>query len=351
MKRLLTGLLISCVTATACFAQDIHFTQYTSGPMLLNPALTASWKDLQLTIQQKQQWQTVKGYSTSGLSFEIKASRFNWKKIEHMTANYKKKLMQGLAFGVNVYSDKAGDASMRTTNFNLGIAYHLRIDDFNAISAGLLGGAIQSSVSPDKLRWNNQYTPSGYDPTIYPNENIDASRVTPDFGAGLLYTFGKVQKTITSSNETTFHVGLSVMHLNKPDQAFLYGGDPLTRRFIIHSGATLGITNTNISLCPSLVFMAQGKQHETTAGMLFRWEMKESSKITGFIKGSYFTAGAYYRFKDAFSPYIGFQFSAYSLGISYDVNTSGMTTLTKGRGGIEVSLRIYNPNAYTYQNK
>jgi type IX secretion system PorP/SprF family membrane protein len=319
--------------------------------MLLNPALTASWNDIQLTLQQKQQWQSLEAFSTSGLAFEIKASRFNWEKMDRMTAVYKKKLMKGLAFGINVYSDRAGDASMRTNNINLGIAYHERIDELNAISAGIIGGIIQSSISADKLRWNNQYGAAGYDPNINPNENFDASRIYPDFGTGLLWTYGKVSRTISANNETNIHAGISVMHINRPNQSFLGGEDRMHMRFTVHSAATFALTNTNIALCPSLLVMKQGKQKEITAGFLFKFNMKESSKITGFKKGSSFSTGCYYRYKDAIVPYVGFEFSAYSFGFSYDVNISGLTTVTSARGGIEVTFRIANPAAFLYQNK
>lgn len=351
MKRFLIGIIFPVLTCVSSYAQDVHFSQYTSSPMLLNPALTASWKDFQLIIQQKQQWQSVKAYSTSGLSFEIKASRFNWDKLDRMTALYKKKLMKGLAFGINVYSDKAGDASMRTNNINLGIAYHARLDEYNALSMGIIGGIIQSSIAADQLRWNNQYGASGYDPTINSNENINGSRIVPDFGTGLLWTYGKVSNTITSNSETNIHAGVSVMHLNRPNQTFLGGEDRLNMRLTFHSGASIGITNSNASVCPSLLFMKQGKQTEVTAGMLFKFEMKESSKITGFIKGSTVVMGCYYRNKDAVIPYFGFEFSAYSFGFSYDINTSGMTRVTSGKGGIEISFRLANPKAFLYQNK
>ncbi|MDQ3111039.1 MAG: PorP/SprF family type IX secretion system membrane protein [Bacteroidota bacterium] len=351
MRVFLLSIFFGCVACVSCYAQDIHFTQYTAAPMLLNPALTASWKDVEFTLQQKQQWQTVDAYSTSGLSFEIKASRFNWEKMDRMTANYKKKLMKGLAFGLYAYSDKAGDASFRTNNIELGIAYHARIDDFHAISGGLLGGIIQSSIAADKLRFNNQYGNNGFDPAIASNESIDGSRVRADLGMGVLWTYGKTNRTISSNDETNIHAGISVMHLNRPDRSFISGDDRLNMRFTVHSAATLKISNTNLALSPSLLFMKQGKQKEMTAGMLLRLDMKESSKITGFKKSSTVVMGCYYRHKDAIAPYFGFEFSSYSFGFSYDINTSNLNSITKGKGGIEIMLRLSNPNAFMYQNK
>lgn len=352
MKNFLLSLFVSVISFGACFAQDIHFTQYTSAPMLLNPALTASWKDFELTIQQKQQWQSANAFSTSGLAFEIKASRFNWEKKSNMVAAFKKKMMKGLAFGINVYSDKAGDANLRTNNINLGIAYHARLNEFNALSAGIIGGIIQSSIAADKLRWNNQYGTNGFDPTIYPDENLVGARIYPDFGTGVVWTYGKRDRTIISNNETNIHAGVSVMHVNRPNQTFMGGDDRMHMRLTFHGAAVLGIKNSNAAICPSFAIMKQGKQSEMTVGLLYRLSMKESSKVTGFIKESSLVFGAYYRNKDAVAPYFGFEFSNYSLGLSYDVNISPLKAATKSMGGIEVTFRLANlANPYLYQNK
>jgi len=104
-------------------------------------------------------------------------------------------------------------------------------------------------------------------------------------------------------------------------------------------------------LCPSLLVMEQGKQNEITVGMLMKFEMKEAAKITGFIKGGSVLMGGYYRNKDAVAPYFGFEFASYAFGVSYDLNISGLKTVTNSRGGVEIMLRLQNPQAFLYQNK
>lgn len=352
MKRLLTVVFCSMIFGVATRAQDIHFSQYTSAPMLLNPALTASWKDFELTLQQKMQWTSVKAYQTSGLSFEVKCSRFNWLKIDRMTDFYKKKLMKGLAVGLFAYADKAGDGALRTNMFEMSLAYHSRLDDYNALSAGFIGGIMQNSISADALRWNSQYNTNGqFDPNVPSGEIIDGSHVAADLGAGVLYTYGKQSRTITSNDETNFHAGISVMHINRPQMSFLGKDDRMHPRITFHASGTFELTNTNVALVPSLSYMRQGTQNELAVGMLMKFQMKEAARITGFIKSGDFLMGGYYRNKDAVAPYVGFEFAAYAIGISYDVNISGLKTVTNGNGGIEVMLRLQNPQAFLYQNK
>jgi hypothetical protein len=48
--------------------------------------------------------------------------------------------------------------------------------------------------------------------------------------------------------------------------------------------------------------------------------------------------GTWYRFGDAFIPYIGLEWGNFTLGTTYDVNTSGLKPGSNMRGGIEISL-------------
>ena len=41
---------------------------------------------------------------------------------------------------------------------------------------------------------------------------------------------------------------------------------------------------------------------------------------------------------DALIPYVGLDYSDFSLGITYDVNVSSLQTASQSRGGIEISL-------------
>ncbi|HTL82308.1 MAG TPA: PorP/SprF family type IX secretion system membrane protein, partial [Bacteroidia bacterium] len=244
-----------------------------------------------------------------------------------------------------------GDGSLRTNYFDMSIAYHARLDDYNAFSGGLIGGMIQSSISADALRWNLQYGPNGYDPNAPSGEILDRSRVSPDFGAGFLWTYGKQSRSMTSNDETNFHAGISIMHINRPDMSFLGTDDQMHPRITLHAAGMFQVTNTNLALCPSLLVMEQGKQNEITVGMLMKFEMKEAAKITGFIKGGSVLMGGYYRNKDAVAPYFGFEFASYAFGVSYDLNISGLKTVTNSRGGVEIMLRLQNPQAFLYQNK
>jgi hypothetical protein len=51
--------------------------------------------------------------------------------------------------------------------------------------------------------------------------------------------------------------------------------------------------------------------------------------------------GAFYRFRDALVNKLHIVFSGYPLGISYDMNISSLSQVSRGRGGVEFMFRYY----------
>ena len=102
---------------------------------------------------------------------------------------------------------------------------------------------------------------------------------------------------------------------------------------------------------PTLEFQGEntvGPNKEILIGTMFRYMLREDSKYTGFVKGASISAGGYYRNQDAFIATALFEFSVYAVGISYDVNVSGLKTASSGRGGLEITLRFLNPAPFLY---
>jgi hypothetical protein len=74
--------------------------------------------------------------------------------------------------------------------------------------------------------------------------------------------------------------------------------------------------------------------------------LQEASKYTKNKKPAAFSIGGYYRMEDAFIAVAKFEYSNYSIGFSYDVNLSKLRTVSKARGGFEISLRFISPSAF-----
>ena len=353
LKALFLLLTANCLLPTISFSQDIHFSQYNFSPLTLNPALTSAYKDIQATLHYKDQWNSMNAYKTASATFEIKLGQPNWVKVDRLTGAFKQKLAKGLAFGLNAFSDKAGDGKMKQTQANLSIAYHARLNEHNTLSAGLMGGFGQRSIVPEGLRWNNQYASGSYDPTISSGENFSKqSFVYGDYNMGLLWSYGDASRYATANDQKHINAGISLGHLNSPGLSFVStDAERLDWKWTAHANSLIGIKNSLYSVGPSILFMQQGPLREITFGALVKYKFKEESKYTGYVRGAAISAGCYYRNKDAVIPYLLLEVDAYSLGLSYDTNISGLKTATAGRGGFEITLRFNTPSSFLFQTK
>ncbi|MFZ5552224.1 MAG: PorP/SprF family type IX secretion system membrane protein [Bacteroidota bacterium] len=352
MKKILVirvGVFLMLNT-TLLKGQDIHFSQYNFSPLNLNPALTSAYKNIQATAHHKEQWRAVNAFRTSSVTFEMKANQQNWNQVKGSRGTFQKKLKKGLAFGITVFSDKAGEGNLKTTQGNLSIAYHALINKQNTFSAGVMGGVAQRSITADGLRWNSQYINGTYSSAIVSGESFSNQSFTyGDFAAGVLWSYGDGSSYMTANDHKHFNLGFSLAHLSKPNISFL-GSDKLNWKYTVHANSLIGIKNSKYSLAPSFLYLKQGDLREFTSGLLIKCKFKEESKYTGFIKSTAISLGCFYRFGDAAIPSLLIEMDKYSLGISYDANISGFKNVTYGRGGIEISLRFNSPSPFLYQN-
>jgi type IX secretion system PorP/SprF family membrane protein len=341
-------------TAAIATAQDSHFSQYEHSPLSINPALTAIDKNLHVVVHHRDQWRSLNAYRTEELDFEIRFDPTGWLKVKGRTATFKKKKQKGLALGVRLNSDKAGDGNMNKFACDFSMAYHMIIDDNSRFSAGLLGGLKQRSITPSGLRFNSQYDVTGaYDDNLTSGESFNYNSVGyNDFSAGICYSYGREDMYMESNDNKAFKLGFATDHLTRPDNVYILDkGLKGYMRYTLHGNTLIGLRNSSMSVGASVLAMLQGNQKEITVGGLLKYHMKEDSKYTGIKKGMALSVGCYYRVGDAVIPYFQYEMARAAIGISYDVNMSGLTKATTGRGGLEVTLRYFNPVPFLFQKK
>src|SRR5690606_18336669 len=100
----------------------------------------------------------------------------------------------------------------------------------------------------------------------------------------------------------------------------------------------IGIYSTKYFVSPQAMYSIQSKQPELIVGGYFGYRLVEDSRATGFIRRSSVGMGLLYRFKDAFIPAMKYEIADFVCQVSYDVNTSGLSPFTAGRGGFEISI-------------
>jgi type IX secretion system PorP/SprF family membrane protein len=320
-------------------SQDIHFSQFYMSPLTQNPAMTGANYDLQGILNFKDQWQSVATpYKTMAASFDMRLNK-----------NKPKKGFFGA--GINLFNDKAGDSKMGTTQANLNIAYHVRLGGYNTLGAGLQGGFVQRSISYSALEWGNQYDGTKYNSTLPTGEAKGSAAFTyPDFGAGLVWTYNNTAGAVRveGNHHLKANLGVSVFHPHQPKYSFDKTPiEKLYAKMVVHGNAMISLPNSNIAIVPGVMYYKQGPAQEIYAGSLFRFELQQNSKYTGIKKGAALSLGGFYRAKDAFVAAFQLEYSNYAMGVSYDLNTSKLTPASRGRGGIEISLRFVTPSPFS----
>jgi len=332
-RKICFFLIIFSVSRLA--AQDIHFSQFHRAPLVQNPAMTGAAYPMQAILNYKEQWKSVDApFKTFNASFDMR-----FKNDESSSGFW--------AGGINLFSDKAGDSQLSTQQGNFCLAYHIKLSGMSTLGAGVTGGFAQRSINYSSLSWGNQFDGYTFQSALSSGEKEQFNSLNYfDLGAGIAWAHDKGEKYMTGNNQVKAEAGLAAFHLNLPKYSFLNDGETLSIKYVAHANMLIGISNSNFSVVPGLMFYKQGSASELLAGSLFRYMLKTNAQYTGFITGSAISLGAHFRTKDSFIASLLLEMGSYSLGISYDLNTSDLKTASDGRGGLELSLRFVNPNPF-----
>jgi type IX secretion system PorP/SprF family membrane protein len=332
VKILITG--AGMLATGLLHAQDIHFSQYHAAPMLLNPALAGAEHVLQFNLNYREQWRSVSSpFKTIGASYDMRIHKSE---------------SGAFAGGLFFYNDKAGDAQMKTGLGGLSLAYHLNINEKQTIGLGIQGSFQQLSVQTSQLQWGNQYDGMEYN-SAYDSGEPFSNNLTHSFGdvaAGVVWTYTEDERYITGNDKIAAVAGFSIYHPHMPQYSFYESENKrLHARYIWHGKALFGISNSRWSVVPSFMYALQGGARELVLGSWFRFRITEASHFTGFVKGAAVSIGTWYRNKDAVVSGILVEFGGNALGITYDVNVSGLKEASNGRGGFELSYKYYYPSS------
>lgn len=334
---------ISLLLAGASYAQDIHFSQYTSAPLQLNPAFAGLNNcDYRVGVNARTQWNTVSGgntYTTFGASGDVgigKPTKFN--------------SFAGL--GLSIYSDVAGTLRLNTSRADLSFAYHFMLDRkaTSSLSVGLQFGVNHRGINPSKGTYDEQFDPpllGGYNPSLPTGETSinRTNMIYLDAGVGAIFS-----KNFRMDRHNIY-LGLSAFHLNQPDISFnstgifaktVVGntqGQKLYLKTIFHGGGTF-LLRDKLWLMPQFMFAFQGPSQQYNIGTLVKLQL--GNRITS---KTYFYLGAQYRglfqktnLADAVVLQTRVDIKGLSVGFSYDINVSKLNLASATFGGPELSL-------------
>jgi type IX secretion system PorP/SprF family membrane protein len=324
MKKFIFGLSVASVLSMHAVGQDVHFTQYFTSPLTLNPAMTGLVaEDLRFAANYRTQWASVSStpYTTGTVSYDM--------------AVLKDKLPQGDAIGIGILGlyDKSGSGGLTNTTVGLSLAYHKAFgrDRQQHISLGLQADYVQKTLDFSKLTFADMYnTGTGLIQNQTGEHFSNADLTYPDFNAGIMYS-GKVSEHVTT------YIGYSYYHITQPVESFL-GDDNATihNRQSVYLGGSFDM-NENTVLYASALYQAQAAATEVMVGTAVGFILNPGHDME-YQKNTIFYLGGWYRYGDAICPYVGIEWSKMRIGISYDVNVSSFTPATGGSGAYELSL-------------
>ena len=331
MMKKITLLLGAFALSLSLFAQDIHFSQFYMSPLNLNPALTGVMNcNVRLTANYRNQWSSIVRsgvYNTYSASYD---QRFTSGRYDYW------------GLGATFWGDVAGSANFGTTAAKISGSYAKRMAgnrrQSHYLSFGFEGGIAQRSLDFLKLQWGAQFDQNGFNENLSSGEQgFDQTNfIFADAAAGLLWfsNFG---------DNANFYIGGSYHHLNRANQSFdSEETELLYSRFTGHAGGEVPLTD-KIGIVPGVIAMVQGPSLQINSGASLKFALGNSR-----FNSQAFHLGVWSRIgndvtsgvlNDAVILQTRFDYNEYTLGFSYDLNTSPLKEGTSGQGGFELALQ------------
>lgn len=308
-------LLLTLAAAITGHAQtDPHFSQYYAYPLWLNPGLTGAIDgNYRVTAMYRSQWGGISNpFATPAVSADIVTNK-------------------NVSLGLNIMNQRAGNIGYSYMTGYLSMAYNGVRFGYHQISMGMALGALNRRFDQSKFQTGDQWSAAtGFVPGPGSETLTKTSAIAFDAGVGAVYYDG------TPGKKANLFGGISAYHLTQPtDPFFTEGKDKMPMRLTAHGGFKYNV-NEDFSITPNLLYMQQGKSTEKMIGAYAQMRVNE---VTDFL------VGANYRFKDAFSPYVGVYYKNYMISASYDVNMSDLGKVGGNANNFEISLTLIGRKA------
>lgn len=295
-------LVILCLPAYASLGQDAHFTQFYASPTYLSPAFAGTGVQSRFALAYRDQWPSIPGtFTTVHASFD----------------HYLREINSGI--GMSVVHDRAGSGALRYTGVNAQYAYEFQLKRKVFLRPAIQFGYMQHSVDWGRLVFGDQLARGGGVGTYESLEGRTA-RWT-DVGSGLLYFTPKTW------------LGVSWLHMNKPNQSLLLGESAVPGKVSVHGGRRMRIRTPVIRhkqnyIIAAFNYKSQGKYDQLDLGAYFEREP--------FFMGLWYRGiplfKAYepgYGNSDAIAVVLGASVNGLRIGYSYDITISKLA----GRSG------------------
>jgi type IX secretion system PorP/SprF family membrane protein len=311
-------------------AQDLHFSQFYHNPLHLSPAQTGMFAgDFRATGQYRSQWKSVPvDYRTFGISAELKP-RFGKKVKDDAAARPRAWLV---ALGAQVQRDQAGDGGLSWMQAGLTGSVAHALGAAQAVSVGFGVALAQRSVDLGALKFRQQWNGEVFDPARPTGESFEqSSGLTPTASVGLAWHYQPAGSRARAA------IGAGLFHVNRP--AIGFRDDlpfKLPNRLALHADGRLPL-GQRLDVVAFALGQRMGTAQEVVAGGGLRLLLNSTPGRNTAVQASLAA-----RLGDALIPAVQLEYEAWTVGLSYDLNTSRFEQATSGRGGPELAV-VYRP--------
>lgn len=323
MKKIYTLFIALCLfsVSLALQAQDIHYSQFYTDALRINPSMTGNFNgDYRVGLNAKNQWQSVPApYRTISAYADLGILKYR----------HKNGAMDWIGTGLNFLYDYAGDGRLSMLEIRGAFAGHKSLSPNLYLSAGVSAAFKQRRIDFKKLYFGNQWSDINFDLNAPNLENLS----TESFG----YLDVAAGATITYQvpNSFNFYLGGSALHVNRPVETFYDTDNRLGTRLAFNAGAAVNIGQ--IILEPAAYFSSQKQASEIVFGSNLVWTASNGGQGRN-AKSFNIYLGGWYRWQDAVVALTGVEMNRYRVLLSYDINTSALVPASNHRGGFEISI-------------
>lgn len=319
-KNKFTILLFILTIGVQLLGQDVHYSQVTSFPLLLNPALSGMFQGKNRAVFAfRNQNISIPNSAFSGVYNTFGAS-FETKILEEQSDQ------NAITVGGMALSDYAGTGTLATNQVVLSGSYSLSMDRYGRsfLNIGGQAGLISRRIFSKDLLFESQIREFDFDPKLPNLESFldGSSQIQPVFNLGVAY-----QQNI--SDQAMGVIGFSIYNLFRPDDFFVSTSTENNfSRMNLNAGVAFELDETS-KLFPSLVYMKQGSFSQLNAGVSYMKEINDIVSLTGAIRT---------RINDAYIFSAGLKYKNLLTTVSYDLTTSSLSRSNNSVGALELNL-------------
>ena len=330
---LFSSLLVFLLVGGRITAQDKLFTQSFAHPVDLNPSFSGSIEGkYRITVAYRDQWRSMieSQFTTMGIYGDIKIMNAK------QSADY-------FGAGFSLITDRTAIYNINQNIISLYGSYHksLNPDKNTYLSGGLNFGIAQRNMNYENIYFNDQF--NGLD-----QYSLNTAEILPsnnfafmDLGLGISFTTDLSRYSDMSVGVAVDHIpGSSIsFYTHSIDHEIEYPDTKLDRKLTTYVSFELA-SDEYISILPRFVWQVEGPHQMISAAALVKFD------ITNYDDKA-FHIGAGFRMNQTSTAslkptavYIltAFELEGLLIGLSHDITTTNLGSVSPGRGAFELSL-------------